>query len=142
MSITQRFSYARVLWLGMGNNTLSNWTAFDYRYFNANSFWNSLTEHQKYRKLTLRKNQTGTLSYKDGSGTIRNLDFTYAFSFNAGNTVFVSFDGQFGTTHTIKADTGPNGLDIEFDTVTTSTYFPPDVQGGTSSYNYYYKRVP
>jgi len=141
LTITPRMTPARQVWLS-GKKGMSTWEAFDYRYYSSSStsYWSTLSANQKIKQFVIRKNLTGTYTYKETSGATTNLNFTFQVfnSSSSQNSIIINFPSFPGSGFIIG--TIPSGFGYSADTIYTPNYFPPETQ--SSSFNYIFRRLP
>lgn len=116
------------------NEQQSTWKAIDAFY--GSSVWSTLNDNEKYRMVVLKKDLTGTYSYKNAAGDIIQLPFTYFASSSSVYypvNIYVSFSPGTGNVYVLMNPYNPSGSGVAFDTLNAQSNFPP---GG--SYNYYY----
>lgn len=134
----------RKVWLGAGKAS-SVWEAYDYK--NAlSSFaiseWPILPEYRKSKKLTIRKDLTGTISYQLATGEKETRDFVFNLGVGGLNStiLFVSFGTSQGFGSTISQMPDNESGSLAIDSIFTSVQFPPEENISTSN-NYCYRRV-
>ncbi|RYZ41534.1 MAG: hypothetical protein EOP49_28880 [Sphingobacteriales bacterium] len=135
MILSGNQSPARKLCLKAGKSE-SVWHATNaYNWSWGNSYWNLLSDEEKYRRLRLKKNFTGIYYWKDAAGNIDSTNFNYStFTSQTTGELQIQFpSGQSGYLHTNIV----SGMPAQFDSLRTEGSIPQ-----TNSYNYIFTKQP
>jgi hypothetical protein len=122
LTIWENLNYSRIVCLS-SNQASSHWKAVDAENFGT-PVWSTLSENDRYRELVFRKDLTGVYSFKDQTGTLHNVNFTYSTSSGSGSpilNIFTFFQGS--NTYVISTPFTQNGSLVS-DTLEVQNNFP------------------
>lgn len=131
MTIGYQENLARAICLN-NTKTSTEWEAYDV----VSGDWQWLSDNERYKRITFRKDRTGVYQYKNAQGEIRSMDFTFTMNSFSSPYIYIQFpNDQTGGSYAIVPST--DGFGYSTDTIFTQNYIPQ-----SNSHLYYFRKLP